>query len=268
LFCRIFFVKLALIGNGAIARLVTQFCANRAGRFQIAAALGLASDTVSVGAHPIVQTLPELLAFKPDLVVECAGHGAVKAYAAPILDAGIDLVIVSTGSLADAALWETVKAAAERSIAHLKLPAGALPGVDALSAAKLAGLSAVTLRSAKPPKAWKGTPAENTHDLDAITSSTVIFSGNARQAALTFPKNANVAATAALAGLGFEATTVMLVADPGVTQNVHRLEATGAFGSMVLEIHANPSPDNPKTSHMAALSIMRLLENEATAIVI
>jgi aspartate dehydrogenase len=96
----------------------------------------------------------------------------------------------------------------------------------------------------------------------------VIFSGNAREAALAFPKNANVAATAALAGLGFEKTQITLVADPGVTQNVHHLEAEGAFGKLILEINANPSPDNPKTSHMAALSIMRVLENEATSIVI
>ena len=39
-----------------------------------------------------------------------------------------------------------------------------------------------------------------------------------------------------------------------------------AFGAMSLEMNANPSPDNPKTSHIAALSIMRLLENEASAI--
>ena len=78
----------------------------------------------------------------------------------------------------------------------------------------------------------------------------------------------HLAATAALAGIGFEKTKVTLIADPGVTQNVHRLEADGAFGSLRLEIFANPSPDNPKTSHMAALSIMRLLDHEASAIVI
>jgi aspartate dehydrogenase len=261
-------LKLALIGNGAIAKLVTQFCAERRDRFTLVGALGLASDTKSVGAHPVVYTLTDLLAFKPDLIVECAGHSAIAANAAPILDAGIDFVIASTGSLADKALWDTVSAAAARSTAQVKLPAGALPGVDALAAAKVAGLTKVTLRSAKPPKAWKGTPAEKTHDLDAITSPTVIFAGNARDAALTFPKNANVAATAAIAGIGFEKTMVELVADPGVTQNIHRLEVEGAFGSMQLEIQNNPSPDNPKTSHMAALSIMRLLENETTAIVI
>ena len=261
-------LKIALIGNGAIAKILTQYCAARGPQLHVVAALALASDQASAGAHPLVHTLADLLAFKPDLVVECAGHGAVVAYAAPVLEAGFDLILVSTGSLANEKLWHTVKAAAEKSTAKLKLVAGALPGVDALSAGKLAGLTKVTLRSSKPPKAWKGTPAERSHNLDAITTPTVIFSGNAREAALTFPKNANVAATAALAGLGFEATAVELIADPGVTQNVHHLQAEGAFGSLSLQINANPSPDNPKTSHMAALAIMRLLENEATAIVI
>lgn len=259
-------MKIALIGNGAIAKPVAQFCAARGDKLQIVGALGLPADTVSVGNYPLVYTLADLLALKPEIVVECAGHGAVKAYAAPVLAAGLDFIIVSTGSLADAGLWDIVRAAADTSKGRVKLVSGALAGVDALSAAKLAGLTKVTLRSSKPPKAWKGTPAEQSHNLDAVTVPTVIFSGNARQAALTFPKNANVAATVALAGLGFEATVVELVADPGVTQNVHQLAAEGAFGSMTLAIFNNPSPDNPKTSHMAALSIMRLLDNEASAI--
>jgi aspartate dehydrogenase len=261
-------MKLALIGNGAIARLVTDFCLARSDRYVVTGALGLPQDTVSVGAHPIVRSLDELLAAMPDLVVECAGHGAVKDHGPAILAAGHDLVVVSTGSLADAALFNDLTAAAAKGRAKIKLPAGALPGVDALAAGKLAGLTRVELTSSKPPLAWTGTPAEKNHDLKAIKVPTPIFAGTARDAALAYPKNANVAATAALAGLGFEATRVTLVADPGVTQNVHRLEADGAFGSLRLEIQANPSPDNPKTSHMAALSIMRLLDNETAAIVI
>jgi aspartate dehydrogenase len=261
-------LKIALVGNGAIARLLTDFCAARPDRFSIVGALGLHADKVSVGDHPVVYSIDALLALTPDLVVECAGHSAVRAVCGPVMAAGIDLVIVSTGSLADQTLWDEVSAASARGAAKVKLVAGALPGVDALAAAKLAGLTSVTLTSRKPPHAWKGTPAETTHDLDKIAAATVLYAGNARDAALRFPKNANVAATAALAGIGFEKTRVMLVADPAVTQNVHHLEATGAFGAMSLEIHANPSPDNPKTSHMAALSIMRVLENEAAAIVI
>lgn len=262
-------MKIALIGNGAIAKLVTAFCAERKDRFHIIGAIGLPeNDKASVGAHPLMYDYQQLLALKPEFVVECASHSAVESYAVPTLDLGLDLLVVSIGSLADEARWAKVKAAAERSTAKLLLPPGALPGIDALSAAKLAGLSKVSLRSAKPPKAWKGTPAEEKHDLDAIQAATVIFRGNAREAALMFPKNANIAATTALAGVGFEKTEIELVADPAVTQNVHRIQAEGVFGSMVTEIKANPSPDNPKTSHMAALSIMRILENRASAIVL
>lgn len=261
-------MRIALVGNGAIARLVSDFCAAHPARFTIVGALGLASDTRSVGAHPLVASIGALLALEPEIVVECAGHDAVRAVCAPVLAAGIDLVIVSTGSLADRALWDEVNAAAAKGRAKVRLVAGALPGVDALAAARLAGLESVTLTSRKRPLAWKGTPAAETHDLDAIAAPTVVFSGDARAAALGFPKNANVAATAALAGLGFEKTRVTLVADPAATQNIHCLEAAGAFGSMTLEIRANPAPGNPKTSHIAALSIMRVLENEAAAIVL
>ncbi len=261
-------MKIALIGNGAIAKLVSQFCAEHQDRYTLVGALGLSSDKDSVGAHRVVYAFGELLAMAPDLIVECAGHSAVSTYAVRVLELGIDQIIVSTGSLADAELLAAITTASEKSTAKVKLPAGALPGIDALSSAKLAGLTKVTLCSAKPPLAWKGTPAETSHELGAIQAPVVIFSGTAREAAMAFPKNANVAATAALAGIGFEKTTVELVADPGLTRNTHHLEAEGTFGSMSLDIAGNPSPDNPKTSHMAALSIMRLLDNETAGIVI
>ena len=119
--------------------------------------------------HPVVYTLNEFLAFKPDLVVECAGHSAVASYAVPLLEREIDQIVVSTGSFAEAALLERLKNSAEKSTAKIKPPASALPGANALSAAKFSGLTRVTLRSSKSPRAWKGTPAETAHDLDVMT---------------------------------------------------------------------------------------------------
>lgn len=43
-------------------------------------------------------TLEELLADKPDLVVEIAGIGAAKAYGEAVLEAGCDFVLVSAGA--------------------------------------------------------------------------------------------------------------------------------------------------------------------------
>ena len=192
----------------------------------------------------------------------------MAAYAAPVLEAGVDLVIVSTGSLADATLWEKVRAAALHSKAWLKMPAGALPGIDALAAGKMGGLSKVTLRSSKNPRAWKGTPAEQVVNLDTLTQAMPIFEGSARDAARLYPKNANVAATLSLAGLGLDATRVRLIADPAVTENIHEYEARGAFGEMRVTMRGKPLAENPKTSALTVLSALRFLDNRASPLTI
>ena len=92
--------------------------------------------------------------------------------------------------------------------------------------------------------------------------------GTAREAALLYPQNANVAASVALAGLGFEETQVELVADPDAPGNVHEIEAEGAAGKFAIRLEGKPSRTNPKTSALAALSVARALLNEQTPIVI
>lgn len=261
-------LNIGFIGNGVIATLLTEFCATRPDRYKVVGALTTSHGKPSVGQHPLKDDLTQLLAQKPHLIVECAGHAAVANHAVPILRSGVDLIVVSTGSFADEAVWDAVRAAAGSTSARLRLPAGAAPGIDALAAAKLGGLAQVSLASIKPPLAWAGTAAESHYRLAGIIEPTALFTGNARKAALTFPKNANIAATVALAGVGFERTEVTLMADPAVNQNIHRIEARGAFGELSLEVHANPAPAASKTSYLAALSVMRLLEHETDGIVI
>lgn len=41
----------------------------------------------------------------------------------------------------------------------------------------------------------------------------IVSSGSAREAAIAFPRNSNIAAAVALAGLGFDNTRVTVVAD-------------------------------------------------------
>lgn len=209
-----------------------------------------------------------LLTGAPDLVAECAGHAAVRQHGAAVLEGGCDLVVISTGALADDALRSALEAAARRGDARLILSAGAVGGVDALVAARLSGLEEVTYTGRKPPTAWRGTRAERLLDLEGLTGATIFFDGTARDAARDYPQNANVAATLALAGAGFDATRVRLVADPTAIRNVHEVTVRSACTDFTIRLEGRPSPANPKTSLTAGFSVAREVLNRALALAI
>lgn len=169
-------------------------------------------------------------------------------------------MLISIGAFADPSFTERLEQAAQESGNRIYLPSGAIGGLDVLKAAKLdGGLESVTLTTRKPA-----------HSLttDLITAEQVLFEGPASDAIEQFPKNANVAIVLSLAGLGIEKTHVRIIADPDVTQNIHHITATGAFGVIELMIKNNPSPDNPKTSHVTGASILAALANLESVVVV
>ncbi len=257
---------IALIGFGAIGRAVFA-------RMERQVGTRITHVIVSEGSVSAVQ---KELADRAQVVsrvpancrvlMECAGHRALAEHVEPALLAGTECAILSVGALCADGLVERLAAAAKSGGTQLHVLAGAVGGIDALAAAQFAGLTQVTYTGRKPALAWKDTPADISFDLAKLTEATEIFYASAREAARLYPKNANVAATIALAGLGLDATRVRLIADPHSKENVHELRAEGAFGELVLRLHGKPLPDNPKTSTLTVYSAVRFLVNHAAAI--
>jgi aspartate dehydrogenase len=214
-------------------------------------------------ASVVRSDIAAFLADAPEVVAECAGHGAVRQHGAAVLRAGCDLVVIAIGALADEALHKTLEDAARAGGARLVLPPGAVGGIDALAAARLSGLEAVTYVGRKPPAAWRGTPAEALLDLAALPGPATFYRGTAREAARDYPQNANVAATVALAAGSFNLVRVELVADPGLTRNVHEVTVRSACADFTIRLEGRPSPANPKTSLTAGYSVARELLNRA-----
>ncbi|CAN5263614.1 aspartate dehydrogenase [soil metagenome] len=247
--------RLALIGYGAIGQEIVQEI-ERLGESAGLVAV-LVREGRQAGSAPAVHDLDSLLAAKPDIVLECAGHQSVRDHGAVLLAAGVDLLVSSVGVLADDAMVAELTAAEARGGGRVLLPAGAIAGLDGLSAARLAGLAAVTYTSHKPPHAWRGTPAEQLIDLDHAEDEVVFFEGSAREAALTYPKNANVSLAVALAGIGLDDTRVRLVSSRKVSDPLGVIEAEGAFGRFLFEIFGKASASNPKTSALTAFSLLQ-----------
>jgi aspartate dehydrogenase len=263
-----------LIGCGGIARDVVAALRSEdpANGVRIVGALARAGRADQARAAlcgiDIVETLADLIARGPAVIAEVAGQQAVAQHGEQVLRGGVDCLVISVGALADPALLGRLKAAAQDGNSRILLPAGAIGGIDAIAAMRVAGLSSVRYRSRKPPAAWRGSPAEQVVDLAKLTQRTVLYKGTAGEAALLYPQNANVAAAVALAGLGFDATEVELVADPDAPGNVHEIEAEGAAGRFAIQLQGKPSRSNPKTSALAAMSVARALLNERATIVI
>lgn len=224
--------------------------------YQVAEARNAVAADVTVTAD-----LADFLAANLDIVVEAAGQAAVRDFAATVLDRGCELAVISTGALADAGLHARLLKTAEAAGGRLVIPVGAIAGLDGLLAMRQDGLARVTYTSTKPPEAWKGTPAEARFDLDRLDQSTVIFSGRADEAASQYPKNANLAATVALAGLGFEKTEIRLVADPAATGNTGRIDAESVSSSLTVIVAGRSSKTNPKTSAITGMSVLSSLAN-------
>jgi aspartate dehydrogenase len=261
-------LRVVFIGWGAISRSAAQLLKD------VPVEIVAVAVRAKIARHDLPPTArrnkqpDELATIDADLVVEAASRESVAQWGRAALGAGMDFVVSSVSAFADAELLAELRDVAAQNAAQLEIQAGALGGVDALSAASALGIDTVEHRIVKPPHAWSDTPAEHLCDLERLTESNAFFTGSAAEAASEFPKNANVAMTTALAGIGPDRTRITLVADPAATTNRHEISASGAFGELAVTMSNKPLEANPKTSAMTALNLVRAIQNRVSPLVI
>lgn len=210
---------------------------------------------------PAYMKIEELL-HSVDLVIESASQNAVRLFVPRALEAGCDVMILSVGALADEELRKKLFRLAQQNNCKLYFPSGAVVGIDGINSTSAAEISSVTLTTRKPLSGLAGAPYVVCKgiELEKIEKETLLFEGSASEAVKAFPANVNVAATISLAGIGFERTKVRVIADPALSRNVHEITVEGEFGKFFTRVENLPSPENPKTSYLAALSAISTLK--------
>ncbi|MCS4541992.1 MAG: aspartate dehydrogenase [Euryarchaeota archaeon] len=219
----------------------------------------------------IALTFEEIIDNKEiELVIEAASQEAVRIFAPAILKASKNLMIMSVGALLDEELLTNLKKMATQHNVKIFLPSGAIAGIDAIKAAALAGIDEVTLTSKKPIKSLADAPyiAEKKIDLSQLKEPMLVFEGPANEAVKWFPANINVAATLSIACGKPEKVRVKIVADPKLDRIVHEIKIKGKTGELLLISENIPSPDNPRTSLLAALSAVATLQKISGMIVL
>ncbi len=238
--------RVGIVGCGAIGSLVSEAIDRRIVECDELVLYDRSVDraerlraSLKVPTH-VVESVNQMIALKPEVVVEAASQQAVKEYAHSILTANIDLIVMSVGALLDLRL----------PTGRIHVPSGAIGGLDALRSACLVGVDEVVLTTRK---------SSTTLNSKGQASKT-IYVGSAERAARLFPKEMNVAATLALAVRPAK-VEVRVVSDPTTDRNVHEISVKWKCGEMFFRFSNDPHPANLKTSALAAWSAIYLLKD-------
>ncbi len=202
-----------------------------------------------------------------DVIVEAATQRAVRERVPGLLADGIDVILLSVGALADAALRTLLTVdAAQPASGSLIACTGAIGGIDQIRALRAAGpLRRVSLESRKLPatllQPWMEPDLQDA--LRAGDREIVLAEGLAADVARRFPASANIAASLALAADAWDHATARIIADPTATTTRHTVHAEGDLGAIDVVVSNAPSPERPRSSAVVAWAALRSLDDYA-----
>jgi aspartate dehydrogenase len=230
--------RIGLIGLGYLGRYVYDQITSRPELgLEVAFLHDLAADRVA--GLPAEMVLLDISAFasrRPDLVVEMAHPSVTRQYGEMFLRE-TDYMPLSITAFADEALQQRLLETARRTGTRLFIPHGAVVGLENIFEGR-ALWEDVTIVMKKSPRNLDFSSAPQFQAAE-ITSPTVLYDGPTRAVCPLFPRNVNSHATVALAGIGFDRTRSVLVADPSLQVSVIEITAQGKGVAMKIE-RSNP----------------------------
>lgn len=250
--------KVGLIGIGAIGRYFYEKLLQDG--FEVVFVVASRKHEGQPYSHLMISSLQELevkCQEGVDLVIEAATYEAVKTYA-PVVLKYANMAVLSSTALADKEFHQQVLQLCWQYHTHLFVPHGALMGFDGILDGRDA-LTSVTITTTKAP-----------HSLGRDDKvKTVAYDGPTRKACQLYPRNMNVHAGTALAGLGFDKTRSVIVSDPNAKGNSHEIEVKGeGFAFKVQAFSDTASKVSSSYTLVSAYgSIQRIMKQEGIVVV-
>lgn len=140
------------------------------------------------------------------------------------------------------------------------IPSGAIAGCDALAAVKYSKIKSIKLTTIKPIHTLMSSDyvLKNPTLYKRVIRNKrcVLYRGGVYKAIKYFPQNINVAATLAVISECPQKIKVTIIADREIKRNIHEIKIASSAGDIYVKVSNLPSPDNPKTSYLAALSTL------------
>jgi len=259
--------KLVIVGCGRLAEIVADAFINGLlpeyeliGVYSRTAAKAerIASKIKSTGKSCIAcTTLEDLLAMKPDYLVEAASPAAMKELTIPTLKNGTSIVTLSIGAFADQVFYKEVKEIAKTYNTRVYIASGATGGFDVLRTAALMGNASAKFFNEKGPNPLRRT---SVYDDSLQSKQRVVFSGTASEAISVFPTGLNVSVAASLASVGPDKMQVTMQSTPGFIGDTQKVEIKNEQVHAIVDVYS-------ATPEIAGWSVVSTLINIVSPIV-
>jgi predicted dinucleotide-utilizing enzyme len=230
--------RIGLIGLGYVGKYIYEQITSRPELgLEVAFVHELAPERLT-GISPEI-VLNDIQAFasrRPDLVLEMAHPDVTRQFGETFLHQ-TDYMPLSMTAFADEGLEERLIETARSSRNRLFIPHGAVVGLENIFEGRQLW-DEVTMVMKKNPRNLDFSAAPQFKP-NGITQPTVLYDGPTRAVCPVFPRNVNSHATVALAGIGFDRTRSVLIADPSLDVSVIEITAQGKGVAMKIE-RSNP----------------------------